>query len=111
MRYGIIEIISELPCNDNVKRIKHEHHEREDGSSYPNQLTSNELSTLSKIVIVADVISAMFEDRPYRKRLNKQAVISELINGRDTLCDSNSVDVVFQSDLLMPLCRCQMIIR
>ncbi|HBH12688.1 MAG: Putative metal dependent phosphohydrolase, partial [Clostridiales bacterium 38_11] len=83
----------------------------EDGSSYPNQLTSNELSTLSKIVIVADVISAMFEDRPYRKRLNKQAVISELINGRDTLCDSNSVDVVFQSDLLMPLCRCQMIIR
>lgn len=71
-------LVSNLPCSDVVKRIIREHHERENGSGYPNELKSAEISPLSKILIIADVVSAMLEDRPYRKGLNKEAIFTEL---------------------------------
>jgi len=42
------------------------HHEREDGSGYPHQLTSNEIPTEVKIVAVADVFDALTSERPHR---------------------------------------------
>lgn len=87
------DLLSTLPCSDQIKRIIHEHHEREDGSGYPSALKSDELSPLSKILIVSDVISAMLEDRPYRKGLETKLVIDELLKGREIIFDSSCVDI------------------
>jgi len=45
-----------------------EHHEKWDGSGYPYGKTGKELHKLSNLIAVADVFSALTEDRPYRKK-------------------------------------------
>ena len=60
------EILFDSSLSDNIKQIVLEHHERLDGSGYPNKLKGNEIHYLSKIVAVSDVISAMQSHRPYR---------------------------------------------
>lgn len=49
-----------------LARIAGEHHERLDGTGYPNQLTSAQLSLESRVLAMADIFSALVEDRPYR---------------------------------------------
>jgi putative nucleotidyltransferase with HDIG domain len=46
--------------------IAGEHHEKLDGSGYPDRLTARDLSIESRIIAVADVFGALTEDRPYR---------------------------------------------
>jgi len=55
-----------------------QHHERMDGSGYPNRLKSDQLSLISRIVAVADVYSAMITSRPYREKLDMLTVLKEL---------------------------------
>jgi len=51
------------------------HHERLDGSGYPFHCNAGELSIESRIMMVADMFTAMEEDRPYRKGMDKQEII------------------------------------
>lgn len=46
------------------------HHEKTDGSGYPYSLQDENLDTGCKILAFSDVISALMEDRPYRKSLS-----------------------------------------
>ncbi|MGC9384176.1 MAG: HD domain-containing phosphohydrolase [Kosmotogaceae bacterium] len=52
-----------------VNIVKH-HHERFDGSGYPEGLTKNQIPLLVQIVAAADVFDALTTDRPYRKALS-----------------------------------------
>jgi HD-GYP domain-containing protein (c-di-GMP phosphodiesterase class II) len=54
------------------------HHERLNGSGYGNHLDSSDLDLGAKVVAVADVATAMAEDRPYRNGHSKDAVLYEL---------------------------------
>jgi putative nucleotidyltransferase with HDIG domain len=56
--------------------IAGEHHEKLDGSGYPNRLMAPDLSLESRIIAVADVYSALSEDRPYRPSLELDEVVS-----------------------------------
>jgi putative nucleotidyltransferase with HDIG domain len=56
--------------------IAGEHHEKLDGSGYPNRLMAADLSVESRIIAVADVYAALSEDRPYRPGLEADQVIS-----------------------------------
>jgi putative nucleotidyltransferase with HDIG domain len=56
--------------------IAGEHHEKLDGSGYPNRLMSPDLSLESRIIAVADVYSALSEDRPYRAALDFDEIVS-----------------------------------
>ena len=56
--------------------IAGEHHEKLDGSGYPDRLTARDLSRESRIIAVADVFGALTEDRPYRAGLNLQDTLS-----------------------------------
>ena len=78
--------------SDNVKRIVLEHHERIDGSGYPQGLAGNEIHYLSRIIAVADVIAAMRSHRPYRPALPLEAVFSELDKLSGTQFDKNLID-------------------
>lgn len=72
------ELIRDLSYNDEVKRMVLEHHERNDGSGYPYGLDKDHIYIGSQLLAVADVVSAMLENRPYRVAHDKQTVIDEL---------------------------------
>lgn len=54
------------------------HHERLDGSGYPFHIDAGKLNTGSRILAVADIFTALAENRPYRKPMAKSEVISIL---------------------------------
>ena len=52
------------------------HHERPDGKGYPEGLRGGEIPRVAQIIAVADAFDAMYSDRPYRKRMNFDKVVS-----------------------------------
>ena len=52
------------------------HHERPDGRGYPQGLKGDEIPRAAQIIAVADTFDAMYSDRPYRKRMNFEKVVS-----------------------------------
>ena len=69
------EIIGDLFPEEIVKMASR-HHERIDGSGYPRGLKGNQLSTLERIVEIADIVSALVYKRSYRDAYDKQTVLS-----------------------------------
>ena len=64
------------------------HHERLNGKGYPFHLTAQDIPLGSRIMAIADVFTAIMEDRPYRKGMNKDEVIGlmESMVKNETLC-------------------------
>lgn len=61
-----------------IPEVVRSHHERADGSGYPDRLHNDEVSTAVKIVAVADTFDAMLSDRPYRKKLSLGEAAAQL---------------------------------
>jgi cyclic di-GMP phosphodiesterase len=61
-----------------VRPIVRHHHERLDGSGYPDGLKGSEIPLLAQIISVVDVFDALTTDRPYRAALPHDAVFEEL---------------------------------
>ena len=71
------------------------HHERLDGSGYPFHLTSKKLGIGSRIVSVADIFTALAEDRPYRQGMNKNHSMSILKDlGNKHFLDINIIELL-----------------
>lgn len=62
---------------DLIPIVRH-HHERFDGSGYPDRLSGYEIPLEARILGVADAVEAMASDRPYRKALDYQEILAEL---------------------------------
>jgi HD-GYP domain-containing protein (c-di-GMP phosphodiesterase class II) len=73
------------------------HHERWDGGGYPDGLAGEAIPLGARIIMISDTTDAMTTDRPYRKRLPVEAVISELQKHRGTQFDPKLVDLVVNS--------------
>ena len=73
-----------------------QHHERIDGSGYPNGLKSDEIIIEAKIICVADVIEAISSHRPYRAALGLDIALEEVKKNRDILYDANVVDAAIE---------------
>ncbi len=54
------------------------HHERYDGSGYPDGLKGEEIPLFARIIAIADAYDAMTTDRPYRKALPQEVALEEL---------------------------------
>ncbi|MFJ7848557.1 HD domain-containing phosphohydrolase [Peribacillus sp. NPDC097224] len=63
------------------------HHERLNGSGYPDQLAGKEIPLFAKIVGIADTFDAMTTDRPYNKGLSYHEAAKELMTCKDTHFD------------------------
>jgi len=63
-----------------VADIALQHHERMDGSGYPNGLKGEEILLAARILAVADVVEAMASHRPYRPALGEAAAIDEIVS-------------------------------
>jgi len=69
-----------------------QHHERMDGSGYPQGLKGDEILMGARILCVADVVEAMSSHRPYRPGLGIEAALDEITNNRGSLYDPRVVD-------------------
>ena len=73
--------------------IRH-HHERWDGTGYPDGLREHEIPFLARIVAIADAFDSMSYDRPYRKRLNREQLIEEFEKGKGKQWDPNLTEIL-----------------
>ncbi len=74
------------------------HHERLDGSGYPFHCTEAELNTGARIMMVADIFTALAEDRPYRKGMTKEGIIQIIKQFSDRrLLDARIVNLLFDN--------------
>jgi PAS domain S-box-containing protein/putative nucleotidyltransferase with HDIG domain len=69
-----------------------QHHERLDGSGYPNQLKGEDTLLEAKILAVADVVEAMASHRPYRSALGIDKALDEISKNKGKLYDPDVVD-------------------
>ena len=80
----------ELP--EVILSMIYQHHERLDGSGYPNKLKGDEIILESRILAVADVVEAMTSHRPYRPALGIDAALEEIESGKGVKYDARVVD-------------------
>lgn len=71
-----------------VAQIALQHHERVDGSGYPQGLKGEEIIIEARIVALADVIESMATHRPYRPALGLDKALEEIERGAGTIYDS-----------------------
>src|SRR5262249_6557404 len=67
------------------------HHERADGSGYPDRLGMNDVSLPVRIVGLADSFDAMTSERPYRERLSIGGTLSEIVRLAPQKYDADAV--------------------
>lgn len=84
------DILKDISFPYPVADIVLQHHERMDGSGYPNGLTGDEMLSAARILAVSDVVEAMASYRPYRAALGTQAAIAEVV-GNPSLYDAGAV--------------------
>ena len=75
-----------------IAEIAHQHHERMNGSGYPQGLKGEAILLEARIVAVADVVESMASHRPYRPSLGMPAALDEIARNRGTLFDAQVAD-------------------
>lgn len=83
-----------------------QHHERMDGSGYPERLSSERIKRPSRIIAIADVYDAMTADRPYRPAMMPSEVMEFLMGGAGTLFDPELVYLFTRKVAAFPLGTC-----
>ncbi|MFC1896683.1 HD-GYP domain-containing protein [Thermodesulfobacteriota bacterium] len=71
--------------------IEYQHHERFDGSGYPQGLSRKEILIEARVLAVADVVEAMASHRPYRPAFDIQEAIDEISKNKGILYDPDVV--------------------
>lgn len=88
-----VQILEPLDFLSKEKEILLHHHERYDGESYPGHLKGEEIPLESRIIKIADFFDALNSERPYRKALPRDAIISELKKASGSELGSSIVTV------------------
>jgi HD-GYP domain-containing protein (c-di-GMP phosphodiesterase class II) len=89
---SLAEAVLKLAIDDDevLRYIRH-HHERYDGTGYPDGLRGNIIPLGARIVAVAEAFDSMIRSRPYRKALSAEAALAELQRCADTQFDRKVV--------------------
>lgn len=86
-------ILSSSPLHSSYALAISSHHERYDGKGYPEGLYAENIPIYSRVLNIADAISAMCCDRPYRKALTLEQIKMELVDNSGTQFDPSIVSV------------------
>lgn len=84
-------ILEHLGMWEKERQIIHCHHERFDGTGYPDGLKGEQIPFLARILSVADVYDAMASDRAYRKRMEEELILKVIYEGAGTQFDPEVV--------------------
>jgi PAS domain S-box-containing protein/putative nucleotidyltransferase with HDIG domain len=86
------DILSSIEFPWPVADIVFQHHERMDGSGYPDGISGENISIEARIIAVADVVEAMGSHRPYRPSLGMKQALGEISKNKGILYDSQVVE-------------------
>lgn len=92
-------IANSIPEIAHIANFILRHHERWDGKGYPLGLSKEDIPLEDRIVSLADTYDAMSNDRPYRKAMDHQEVIEEIIRNSGTQFDPDLVKVFLSLNL------------
>lgn len=86
------EIVKDVEFPWPIAQIILQHHERMDGSGYPQGLKADQILPEARILAVADVVEAMSSHRPYRAALGLDKALAEIETHKGTLYDVRVVE-------------------
>jgi HD-GYP domain-containing protein (c-di-GMP phosphodiesterase class II) len=87
------EFLSEIPFLQGAIPIAYSHHERWDGTGYPDRLKGEEIPLLARIFTVVDNWDALTSDRPYRKAWTDEKVTGYLKENAGKMFDPQILEV------------------
>lgn len=97
------EIVEAIPpLSHHAPAVCH-HHERFDGSGYPDGLHGHYIPLAARIIAVADVLDALSSDRSYRKSMHLDAAIAEISKASGRHFDPDIVGVITDKSFLQDL--------
>jgi len=86
--YYTYTILSRIQGLEHIASWAAYHHERQDGNGYPFHVKGRDFSKLARIMAVADIVTALTEDRPYRLGMREEKVIGIL----SSMTESGGID-------------------
>jgi diguanylate cyclase (GGDEF)-like protein len=87
------DIVEAADMPEESRWVRH-HHERYDGSGYPDGLVGDDIPLESRIILVADAFEAMTSDRPYRQAPGQDFAVDELQRHAGTQFDPRVVEAL-----------------
>ena len=90
---AVYDILKQIEFPWPIAEIILQHHERIDGSGYPQGLAEDQILMAARILAVADVFETIASHRPYRPALGLEPAIDEIRSNRGKLYDNQVVDV------------------
>ena len=90
-------IISPLKFFPKEKSLIRGHHERFDGSGYPDGIAGDDIPVIVRVLSIADTFDAMTSVRPYRSAKSHQAAVKELVRCSGTQFDGEIVSAFLQT--------------
>jgi len=91
---GYHQILKDTDFPWPVAEMTLHHHERLDGSGYPDGIEGDQLTTEVRILSAVDVVEAMSTRRPYRRARTKKKTLNEIKTGKGTKYDPEVVDIL-----------------
>jgi HD-GYP domain-containing protein (c-di-GMP phosphodiesterase class II) len=85
------DILKEIEFPWPIAQMVYQHHEKMDGSGYPQGLSGEDILLEARIICVADVVEAMASHRPYRPAIGLDSALKEISNNAGTLYDPEAV--------------------
>lgn len=92
-------IVNAVPFLEDTVEVILYHHERFDGTGYPEGLRGDKIPLTARIVAIADTVDAMMRDRPYRKALSHSKLTDELKNGAGTQFDPEIIKLIIDNKI------------
>lgn len=96
-------LLKEFPLSMDILQGVLQHHERCDGSGYPQQLTADKITDYAKIISVVCAYDAQISDRPHSSSRDGYHSMTEMLKGRGTLFDETALRTLLFSISLFPL--------
>jgi GAF domain-containing protein len=103
--YNTVGLLDEFEFSEDVKKAILHHHERYDGTGYPDKLKGEEIPFISRALSVVDSFCALITEKPYRKAFTKDAALAEMRKGAGSLYDPRFVEALEKAmaEVILPL--------
>ena len=90
------EILGEVPFVTYARQVTEFHHEKWDGSGYPNGLKGEEIPLVARIMAIADVYDALVTERPYKRPISHDEAVAVIAAGSGSHFDPRLVEVFLE---------------
>ncbi len=87
------DILRPSVSDDRIINVVRHHHERYDGKGFPDGLKGDKIQEFTRIIIIADALSAMLSERPYRESRRQDYILKELRENSGTQFDPEFLEI------------------